>query len=112
MMKLNEREVNAEIALRESSELNRSSLQDLANLYVVRDHFFGDPSVYDREYSQTSNPEPQDKIGIYGGSDFLKSVSGKDSTAIWAIMDELMETLRVVNVRAYDGVLRKIEKLP
>lgn len=108
-MKLNEREVNAEIAFRESSELNRSILQDLANLYVVRDHFFG-AQGHGRSYSQASAPEPKDTIGVYGESDFLKAVSDKDESSVWAIMDELMDTLHVVNPRVYDSVLRKIEK--
>ena len=114
MMKLNEKEVNAEIALRESSELNRATLQDLANLYVVRDHFFGfdDAAAYKQAYSRSPAPEASDKVGIYGGSDFLKAIAGKDHAAVWAIMDELMDTLLVVNERVYGGVLRKIEKLP
>ena len=38
-------------------------------------------------------------------------VDGKDPSAAWSVMDELMETLRVVNPRAYDSVLRKINRL-
>ena len=50
-------------------------------------------------------------IGLYGDSDFLHAVSGKDHAAAWSIMDELMEILRVVNPRAYESVLRKINRL-
>lgn len=50
-------------------------------------------------------------LGQYGDSDFLQAVAGKDPAATWAVMDELMETLQVVNPRAYDSVLRKINRL-
>lgn len=49
-----------------------------------------------------------DTVGDYGESDFLHAVQGKDPAAMWAVMDELMETLKMVNPRVYDGVMRKI----
>ena len=84
----------------------------LANLYTVRNEMMG-----------ISTAQPQisaySKVGIsasetlkqYGDSDFLRAVSGKDPAAAWSVMDELMETLQVVNPRAYDSVLRKINRL-
>lgn len=114
MMNLNEREVNAEIAQREASDLNRTSLQELANLYVVRDHLFGGVDRYDIGYSMAPAPASRsydEMVGDYGDSDFLQSVSGKDAAQAWAVIDELMDTLRVVNSRVYDSVLRKINDL-
>lgn len=84
----------------------------LANLYTVRNEMLG-----------LSAPQPQiaplSDIGIptsetleqYGDSDFLLAVSGKDPAAAWKVMDELMDTLQVVNRRAYDGVMRKLDRL-
>lgn len=84
----------------------------LANLYTVRNEMMG-----------ASAPQPQiaplSDIGIpasetleqYGDSDFLLAVSGKDPAAAWKVMDELMDTLQVVNRRAYDGVMRKLDRL-
>ncbi len=43
---------------------------------------------------------PQESIGRYGDSNFLQTVAEKDPAA-WRVMDEHMETLRVVNPRAY-----------
>lgn len=39
------------------------------------------------------------------------TVAGKDAASAWAVMDELMETLRVVKQRTYDSVMRKMERL-
>lgn len=112
MMDLNEREVNAEIAQREASALNRTSLQELANLYVVRDHLFGGKDRYDIGYSMAPAPKSYDEmVGDFGDSDFLQAVTGKDAAQAWAVIDELMDTLRVVNSRVYDSVMRKIREI-
>ncbi len=39
------------------------------------------------------------------------AVAGKDAASAWAVMDELIETLRVVKQRTYDSVMRKMERL-
>lgn len=112
MMNLNEKEVNAEIALREASGLNRTSLQELANLYVVRDHLLNQYQPYDMAYSQAPAPQYTEEIaGEYGGSDFLQAIAGKDLAALWDVMDELMDTLHVVNAKVYDSVMRKIRQV-
>ena len=49
-----------------------------------------------------------ESVGDYGDSDFLRAVRGKDPAAMWAVMDELMDTLKMVNQRVYDGVMRRI----
>lgn len=36
-------------------------------------------------------------------------IYGMDSNTAWSIVDELMDTLSVVNPKLYKGVLRKIE---
>lgn len=41
-------------------------------------------------------------------SDFMQGVDGKDQQSAWAVMDELMDTLKVVNPQTYDSVMRKI----
>lgn len=61
--------------------------------------------------------EPPDKmmqysgaesVGEYGSSDFLQAVKGKDPADMWKAMDELMDTLKMVNERVYNSVMRKI----
>lgn len=44
-------------------------------------------------------------------SEFLRLAAGKDSAAVWAVVDELMDTLRVVRPRAYESVMRKLGRL-
>lgn len=112
MMRLTDREVAAEIAIREVSDLNRQDLNDLACLYIVQDRMQGrtaqEPQTYSAGYSQAAGP---DTAGDYGDSDFLRAIAGRELPAVFDILDELMETLRVVNTRAYDGVMRRIKSI-
>lgn len=62
--------------------------------------------VPQESYSFASDPKG---IGHIGESDFLGKIEGKDTERMWLLMDELMETLQVVNPRLYNGVMRKID---
>ena len=46
-----------------------------------------------------------------GDSEFLRAIKGKDSAAVWAVIDDLMDTLHVTMPRAYNGVMRRIKDL-
>lgn len=105
-------EVDAEIAALENRENhNASAVARLASLYTIRDHIADDVPKYERSYSQAAPPE-EDVVGEYGDSDFLQAVCGKDSATAWAVMDELMDTLKVVNEKVYNSVMRKISNIP
>ena len=45
----------------------------------------------------------------YGDSEFLMAVAGKNPAKVWAIIDDLTDALQVVNRRAYDNVIRKLQ---
>lgn len=84
----------------------------LASLYSIRDHAFNSEDTYNNGYSQAAAPTAQRSItGNYGDSDFLLVVSGKVQEDAWGIMDDLMDTLRVVYPRVYDSVMRKLRQL-
>jgi hypothetical protein len=85
-----------ELEQRDTTYVNCSKLADL---YTVRDHLSG---------QQSKQPTP---LSTSGDSEFLQAVDGKDSVQVWKIMDELVGTLKVVNSRAYDSVMRKIQSL-
>lgn len=101
-------EISLKISELESGENSFSACAKLADLYAVRDHMDTAP-VYERSYSQAASAA--DTLSLPPDSDFLKAVNGKDAIDAWAVMDDLMDTLRVVNPRVYDSVLRKIRQL-
>ncbi len=49
-----------------------------------------------------------EKIGIYGDSEFMQIIAGKSTRDIMAVMDELMESLKIINPRLYDGVIHQL----
>jgi len=104
----NLKEVEWAISELEQEESSKTGYILLSALYTIRDKMSGGPSA-PAAYSMQA--PPAEAIDQYGDSDFLRAVAGKDPAAAWGVMDEHMETLRVVNPRAYEGVLRKLSKI-
>lgn len=48
-------------------------------------------------------------IDLQSDSEFAEVVRGRDPAGVWEIIDELMQTLSVVNPRLYASVMRKLE---
>lgn len=49
-----------------------------------------------------------DEIGVYGDTEFLRAIAGKNSEAIWKLMDEAMSILAITNKRLYEHVMSRI----
>lgn len=84
----------------------------LADLYTIRYNLYGEKPTMDYRYSLAAAPvtEPE-PLGEYGDSEFLISVRGKMPASAWKVVDELMDTLKAVNPRVYDSVMRKMRAL-
>ena len=113
---LDEAEIRKEIARLEYEESSYPNYAKLANLYVIRDKMQGTENARDKfvgYYSGAPAPvsvEPA-TVGEYGDSEFLLAVAGKSPEKAWAVVDELMDTLSLVNRKVYDSVLRKIKSM-
>lgn len=107
----NIKEIEWAISELEQEESSKSNYIFLAALYTCRDYLQqGGGAILQREgYSASSAPD--EPLGLYGESNFLREVYGKAPEDVWAVMDELMDTLRAVNPRVYESVIRKIQKL-
>lgn len=83
----------------------------LAAFYTILDHLDGNKDdsgevVSFPSYSYAN--EPSERIVTYeSDSDFSRAIQGMETNEVLAIMDELMNTLQVVNPRLYNGVMRK-----
>lgn len=108
----NLKEIEWAISELEGEETSKAGYILLAALYTCRKEMLGAPTPQPQiaAYSEAAAPVDE-RLGRYGDSDFLRAVDGKDPGAAWAVMDEHMETLRIVNPRAYDGVIRKLRGL-
>lgn len=106
------KEIEYWISKLEDGESSFQNYSKLADLYAIRDKMLSarQPELHTAAYSEAAAPVSE-VLGQYGDSDFLRAVAGCDSAAAWSVIDELMDTLRVVNPRAYESVMRKLSRL-
>ena len=105
---VDENEVNRWIARLETEESSWKNYERLAVLYAIRDQQSGTreralPVAY------SAAPAPV-SVETYGDSDFLRAVSKVSQEKAWDVMDELMDSLKIVNERVYNSVMQKLEK--
>lgn len=50
----------------------------------------------------------EEVIADHGDSDFLRMINGMESHEAWLIMDELMDTIHILQPRLYDSVMRRV----
>ena len=85
----------------------------LAAFYTIKNELFGKSEQLDEksyrldDYSYASQPE--NTITFDSGSEFSHIINGKSQDEVLKVIDELMQTLEVINPRLYDGVLRKLQ---
>lgn len=116
-------EIRKEIARLEYEESDYKNYAKLADLYVIRQQMQedeqGSRSTRLHAYSGDLAPAVQavapqasapQTVGSYGDSDFLRAIEGKKPSTVWPIIDELMDTLAVVNARVYNSVMQKIKR--
>lgn len=117
---LDAEELAVHIARLEYEPSSFENYQKLAALYVIRDHLQGKPPELPTSdfggYSYAAPPPQEttaqpDIIRTDGGSPFLEAVNGKPSRRVLDVLEELMETLAMVNERAYNRVMEQIEQL-
>lgn len=92
-------EVDRTILELEAKDTTFATCERLAWLYVVRDHLAG------------MMPARPALLQAGSESEFLQAAVGKDGEKVWAIMDDLMSTLLVVNPRAYESVMRRVRSI-
>lgn len=110
---LDEAEIRAEIARLEYEESSYPNYAKLANLYTIQARMQGETQSRKEiaNYSGETSPQVETRmVGEYGDSDFLRAVARKDPGKAWTIIDELMDTLALVNRKVYDSVLQKMQR--
>ena len=89
---------------------NSTTCIKLAAYYIIKNELF--PSE-DKEipvklgYSYASD-QKQNAINYDSGTEFSNEIFGKDQEFIFKIMDELMDTIKIINPGLYNAVMRKI----
>lgn len=80
---------------------NANTCRNLAAYYTILDHVRSVEAIKEvPTYSYAAEYE--------GESEFAKLTKGKSTVEILELMDELMDTLSVLNPRLYDSVIQKL----
>lgn len=115
---LNELEIRKEIARLEYEEPSYLNYEKLATLYIIRtemnkarDTEQGIAPNIERRYSTSAESKQARAVGNYGDSDFLLAIADKAPGGVWPIIDELAESLRVMQPRTYAALMHKINAL-
>lgn len=89
----------------EMSPATYQNAEKLATFYSLYDHLYGDKS-------KMSAVESSREVIIqsHGDSEFLRMISGKRSEDVWQVMDELMETIKMLQPRLYQATLERISE--
>lgn len=102
---ISERELLKAIQECESLPNSSTNCEKLANLYII----------YNQLYGYTDQPLTEKRIEycveLDSNTDFAKVVNGKRANDAWAVIDELVEALKVIQPRMYDGIIRKISEI-
>lgn len=91
---------------------NANTCIKLASFFIIRRELFEE----DKEDEQFSQPmfsysSGENIIGRYGDSEFLEAVDGKPIENVMLVMNELMDSMQVLQPRIYDSVMRKVSGL-
>lgn len=95
---------------------NANTCIKLAAFYTIRKELFGesDPPVVETlpVYSGAAGPAERVETHVDYTSDteFARAVNGMDAHTAWSVVDELVDAVRVVNPRLYNGLMKKIEE--
>lgn len=93
---------------------NRNDAVLLAACYILQDHLFPAdvPEVIEnRDLSHYSfSPETANLIDYDGESEFAAVINGRDPAELWPLLEELVETIRVLNPRLYNSFMRRVKE--
>lgn len=88
---------------------NASTCIKLAAFYTIKRELFDSPKHDMPDYSYAAAPDKKDDdlVAIDSDSEFARMVDGRKQKDVWPVIDELMDTVRMLHPRLYDAVLAK-----
>ncbi len=76
--------------------------EKLSALYTVYDHLYGELITYEDIHVKTETVIEADE-----SNEFFQSINGKKANEVWKIMSELMESVKLIQPRLYEAVMKK-----
>lgn len=92
---------------------NANTAIKLAAFYTILDHLDDGTSAGNineqNSFKGYSMSAPEAIVQFDGESEFAQTINGRDQSEVWPVMDELMSTIKIMNERLYNGVMRKLQ---
>lgn len=81
----------------------------LAAFLTIQRELFGSSEQSSMVPSYSFAPGPAETTIDYdSGTEFSEAIQGKDPADVYKVMDEVMDTLKIINARVYNSVMRKL----
>lgn len=94
--------IEREIDKLEHREASYRLCERLSWLYSVRDH------LYEKIYPQEGSADLKTALS---GSEFLDAANGKPYEDVLKVVDEHLETIRMLYPKTYDGLVQRVREL-
>ena len=88
----------------ESAPASFQNCEKLAVFYSLYDRLFAEKPVESEQRSV------KNEVQTTADSDFLRILAGKDWASLLVILDELMDTIKILQPRLYDAVMQKLQE--
>lgn len=77
----------------------------LAAFYTIKQFMYSQQPSTSYSYA----PAPDDpKVTNSHDTDFARLIDGKTQAVVWPVLNELMDTLKIVQPRVYEAVMKKL----
>lgn len=92
---------------------NANTCIKLAAYYTIYEHLYPkDTETHEEPKAPVIEANTReivaDIVGDYGDNEFYNAIKGKNAADMWAVMNELMETISVMSPRLYEGVMHQL----
>lgn len=94
--------IEREISELEARQPSYKACERLSWLYIVRDH------LYAKMYPQEGKTALKSALS---GSDFLDAANGKPYEDVMRVIDEHLETIRLLYPKTWEGIIQRIKEL-
>lgn len=89
----------------EEAPATYQNAEKLATFYSLYDHLFVTKEPMNRIESIQ-----EVIIGKYGDSEFMRTIEGKKAEDVWPVMDELLQTIQMLQPRLYNATIEKLKE--